>query len=151
MRRLIFLLQLVVTTISFISAHAQTAKQSTVSFGRFGNDCSSGRGVCAFNTQQTAETGTTSKSAVKTSDKTFILRVKRSVLTLQDEVRIAGKPFSDIAESDNILFQQIDAISLDQTTTVNLGFQEHLKKIPSGSYPMSIFKDYIEIIFTLTP
>jgi len=96
-------------------------------------------------------TGTSAKSAQKTSGNTFILKVKRSELTVQDEIRIAGKAFSEIVPNEKILFQQLDAITLDSNTVANLGFQASQNKIPAGYYPMSIFNEQVEVTFTVTP
>ena len=149
MIKLKFLLNLLVLPVAFLSAGAQvTAKQSTASFGRFGNDCSTGRGVCAFSAQQAVATRTTASSAEKKSDNSFVLKIKRTSLTVKDEGMLAGKTFSEINTAENVSFQQLDAIVLDNATLTNLGLDKSLNKIAAGYYPMVIFSDYVEVTFT---
>ena len=151
MKRLKFLFGVSAIATAFGASAQVTAKQSTASFGRFGNDCSSGRGVCAFNAQQTAATATTSKSAEKTSANTFVFRAKRSDLSTQDEIRIVGKAIAELTANERPMFQQVDAITLDAATVSNLGFASAYNKIPAGSYPMNIYSDHVEVTFTVSP
>jgi len=152
MKKLKFLFSSLLAIGTYYSGYTQvTAKESTATFGRYGNDCSNGRGICAFNVQQAPVNTNTAKSSQKISDNTFVFKISRKNLTVQDEIRIAGKAFSDILTGEKILFQQIDTISLDKNTVGNLGFPASLNKIAVGEYPIIIYSDRIEITFTVTP
>lgn len=128
-----------------------TARQSSASFGRFGADCSSGRGVCSFNVQQVAATPASSQSAEKTSANTFVVRIKRSEISSPDELKIAGKSFSQIGASERPTFEQSDPVTLDKATLANLGFPSTMNRIPAGNYPISIYTDHVEVTFTVEP
>jgi len=152
MKKLKFLFSSLFAVGTFFSGYAQVAaKESSASFGRYGKDCSTGRGICAFNVQQGIVSTNTARSSQKISDNTFVFKISRMNLTVQDEIGIAGKAFSDIGTGEKILFQQFDTISLDKNTVGNLGFPASLNKISEGNYPMMIYPDRIEVIFTVSP
>lgn len=131
--------------------HAQTAgKTSSASFGRLGGDCSSGRGVCSFNSNNVLATGSTERSARKLTETSFVLKIVRSVISGQDEMRILGKPFADLSAQERPTFTQTDALTLDVTSLGNLGLNTEYNKILPGSYPLSVLSDTIEITFTLS-
>jgi hypothetical protein len=142
-------------TIAFsITATGQTEKTtapSSPSFGKFGADCSSGRGACAF-TISTPESSrpTDTKSAVKVSEKSFTMIIKRSALTSADEIKIAGKPFSQLLIDENLAFVQQETLVIDAVSLANLNLNLSYTKILPDSYPMTVTKDKVEITFTLS-
>lgn len=146
-------LLLLLTSLAVQSVSAQydsrTADSST--FGRHQANCSSGRGACSFTvlSNEIAKAADT-KFATKISGATFKLTILRSVLTIADEYRIAGKLFSDIAVGEVIEFVQQDDMTLDNITLTNLSLDLTKNKLYPGNYPLSVLKDRVEIIFTLS-
>lgn len=126
--------------------------EAELSMGRHSVDCT-GRGACSFTVGSTSPRLNKSEVKVmskKTTLSTFVVTIPISELSKEDEIKIAGKLFSDIKINDEIAFIQEESLLLDNTTLRNLGIQEVYNKIDSGTYSMKIHKESVEITFTLT-
>ena len=141
-------------TVIMLSMHlsAQTLEKPALvqaSFGRYGSDCSSGRGTCSFSVSKNGLKTIPGKNTKRLSENSFLLQVDRNILTKSDEVSIAGTVFNEMNPGETVFFIQQDDIALDAITVQNLQIDEKYSKIAAGSYPMSISKNTVEIIFTL--
>ena len=142
------LISIAVLLLSVVAvAQNENRKASQASFGRYGSDCSSGRGACSFTVSTDANSGRSSK---KLSDKTITLEISRSQLTADEEIRIAGKPFAKFKSTETPIFIQSESIILDKTTLKNLDINPIFNAIQPGNYPMQITKDKVTIVFTLS-
>lgn len=136
-----------------ISSFAQTqAKPDAVqtSFGRYGSDCSSGRGACSFAVSKMEIGMVSAKTSRKLTANTIVLEIKRSVIAVSEEIRIAGKPFADFTANEPTVFVQQEDLILSSETLKNLNIEPQYNTIKMGNYPMSITKDKVEVVFTLT-
>ena len=151
MKKIQSILALFLMPAAFSLLQAQSvARTATAAFGRHGGDCASGRGACAFNVQSTAAGSGTVKSSQKITETSVVLKISRSVLAREDEIKIAGKRFSDFTANETPTFQQQEQLILDSATLQNLGISANNNKIVVGTYPMVIYADRVEITFTLT-
>jgi hypothetical protein len=114
-------------------------------------DCSSGRGVCSFGVSSNgAAKAIDTRIATKLSDISFKMTIFTSVITINDEIRIAGKPFSQITVDELLTFIQQEVMTVDAATLNNLLLDPGRNKINPAMYPLAVFKDRVEIIFTLS-
>lgn len=120
-----------------------------VTFGRYGSDCSSGRGACSFTAAKPNSDVILEKNSTRVSPTSFLLQLKRSVLTKDEEVRIAGTVFNEVNSEEALFFVQETDLSLSSTTLQNLKIDTKYSLIAAGSYPMVITKDKVEITFSL--
>jgi hypothetical protein len=134
--------------LSFAQTQAKfNATQTT--FGRYGSDCSSGRGACSFTVYKIDSEIITEKSSKKTAENTIILQINRNAITHDEEIRIAGKPFSTFLANEAIYFVQQEDLYLNPETLQNLNVDAKYTKIAAGNYPMTIGKDKVEVTFIL--
>lgn len=143
---------LTVTILSLsLSAYCQnelgTAAQ--ISFGRYGSDCSSGRGSCSF-TASKPGIGIFPKNARKISKNSFQLEIDKKSLTKEEQVRIFGMPLSEINPEEIEFFLQEEALLLSKETLQNLKIDTQYAEILSGNYSMTLTRDTIKIVFTLS-
>ena len=151
MKKIQSILALFLMPAAFSLLQAQSvARTATVAFGRHGGDCASGRGACAFSAQSTVAGPGTEKSSQKISETSVVLKISRNVMTREDEIKIAGKRFSEFAANETPIFQQQEQLVLDSATLQNLGINSSNNKIAVGTYPMVIYADRIEVTFTLS-
>lgn len=151
MNKIHSMLTILLLTALFNTLQAQTtSRTATVSFGRYGEECTSGRGACAFNVQNNAANASSTKSSQKIDENSLLLKISRNVLSREDEVKIAGKRFSEFAANETPTFLQQDQLILDNTTLQNLGISTTHSTIAIGTYPMTIYNDRIEVKFTLS-
>jgi hypothetical protein len=143
MKKIINIIALLFCITSFAQTESKTPAQAT--FGRYGADCSSGRGICSFALSK-SETG---KYSIKNSENTIVLTINNMALTAEEQIKIAGKPFSSIKENEKLVFIQEEAMRLDSISLENLNVNVRFKIIGAGNYPMKITKDKTEIVFTL--
>ncbi len=142
------LVAIAVSLLSVVAvAQNESRKASQASFGRYGADCSSGRGACSFTVSPDANSGQSSKKA---SDKSVTLEINRNQLTPDEEIRIAGKSFAQFKSTETPIFIQQETIILDKTTLKNLDINPIFNAIQPGNYPMQITKDKVTIVFTLS-
>jgi hypothetical protein len=134
-----------------ITSHCQNALKtvSEVSFGRYGFDCSSGRGACSFNVSKENTGITYGKNAKKVSENSFQLEIDKNSLTKQEQVRVFGMPLSEINPDETIFFVQEETLTLSIATLETLQIEARYSKIATGYYPMTITRDKVKIVFTL--
>jgi hypothetical protein len=135
-----------------ILSFAQTeAKLNPVqaTFGRYGADCSSGRGACSFTVVKNDANSISKASSRKISENMIILQISRSAITKQEEIKIAGKPFSEFAANEMPAFIQQEDLYLNPETLQSLNIDLKYTRISAGNYPMTIEKDKIEVVFML--
>lgn len=151
MKKIQLLMALLLLPATYTAVSGQSiAKTSSASFGRHGGDCSSGRGVCSFDVNSITAVTSTIKSAKKVTESTFVLRVKKTGISAQEESKIAGKTFSEIGSTERPTFEQTDTFIIDENSLQNMGIQPEYNKILPGNYPISILSDTVEITFTLS-
>lgn len=120
-----------------------------VTFGRYGSDCSSGRGACSFTTSKVDPDINFERNAKRISENTFVLQLNTSSLTKEEEVRIAGTVFNEVNPNEIVFFVQQSDLLLNRTTLQNLQIDPKYSQIVAGNYPMVISKEKVEITFTL--
>ena len=131
-------------------AVAQTENKSTpaqATFGRYGSDCSSGRGACSFTSSKTTAKTTDFRTSKKISEHTILLEIKRTALSSDEEIKIAGKPFSQIDAGEILTFVQQQPLEIDIESLHNLAINQKFNTILPGNYPMTIDKDSVKITF----
>ena len=132
-------------------AQIQNTQTTKTSFGRYGSNCSSGRGVCSFSVSNTeARQVILLRSSTKVSDNSFILEIDRKRLSIDEEISIAGKPFSKISQGEIIDFLQLDSLKVDNASILNLKLKVGYDLIIPGKYSMQISDEKVKIVFTLS-
>ena len=134
------------SSFSYSQIQAKVA-ETQASFGRNGYDCS-GRGACSFTANKTSGS-VLDKSASKITENTIVLQINRTAISSADEVKIAGKLFSEFKINEEAFFVQQEDLLLNTTTVVNLSLDPKYVRIAAGTYPMVIGKDKVEVVFTL--
>ena len=142
------IVKIVVCLLSMASfAQTEKTKASQTTFGRYGANCSSGRGACSFTVSTEAKSARHSK---KLSDNSITLEINTSQLTEEEQIRIAGKVFSKIKPGEKPEFIQQESLTVDKPSLKNLEINSAFNTIQPGKYPMQITKDKVTIIFTLS-
>ena len=135
-------------------AAAQTENKTApaqATFGRYGSDCSSGRGACSFTSAKSNTAKTTEfRTSKKISENTMLLEIKRVAITTDEEIKIAGKLFSQINAGEELFFLQQQALTLDIESLQNLEISTKFNTIQPGNYPLVIDKNTVKILFTLS-
>ena len=123
------------------------AAQAT--FGRYGSDCSSGRGACSFTSSKAMAKTSDFRTSKKMSENTLLLEIKRATLTIEEEIKIAGKPFNQIQSVEVLVFIQQQPLEIDAESLQNLSVNPKYNTILPGNYQMAIDKETVKITFTL--
>ena len=134
--------------ISFFTVGQTSSGNSQVTFGRYSN-CTSGRGLCSFSVSKTENEMLSVFKTHKISENIVVLEVRKSSITIENQIKIAGKPFSDLKENEELFFIQTENFIIDETTLLNLGIERKYNKINPGNYQMIAAKDKITITFSL--
>ncbi len=138
----------VVMLLSMISfAQTEKLKSTQTTFGRYGSDCSSGRGACSFTVSTEAKAERLTK---KSSENNITLEIKRALLTSEEQICIAGQTFATIKAGENPKFVQQEPLILDNLSLKSLDINPLYNTIQPGNYPMLITKDKVIIVFTLS-
>lgn len=124
------------------------AAQAT--FGRYGSDCSSGRGACSFTSSKATAKTSEFRTSKKISENALLLEIKRSALTIEEEIKIAGKPINQIHAGEALVFIQQQPLEIDAESLQNLSVNPKYNTILPGNYQMAIDKETIKITFTLS-
>jgi len=135
-----------------VGSIAQTENKSMpaqATFGRYGSDCSSGRGACSFTSSKTTAKITDFRTSKKISEHTILLEIKRATLTPEDEIKIAGKLFSQINDGETLTFIQQQQLEIDAESLRNLTINPKFNTILPGNYPMTIDINSVKITFIL--
>lgn len=150
MRKKYFLICfLFISQVLFSQSLKTTPSQAT--FGRYGSDCSSGRGACSFTSSKTATAPIQNfRTSKKISENTFLLEIKKNTLTEEEEIKIAGKPFSQIKQNETISFVQEQKLVIDKESLQNLDIDPKFNTVNPGNYPLTVDKETVKILFTLS-
>lgn len=132
-----------------IFSHCQNAKATQVSFGRYGADCSSGRGTCSFNVLKSNPAIVYLRKSRRISVDTIELEMDQKDLSKAEQVRIFGIPLSEVNPGETTFFVQEDALLLDKETLESLQIDAQYATIAAGYYPMTVTRDKVKIVFTL--
>jgi len=129
---------------------AQTTQSGTtkVTFGRYSN-CTSGRGVCSFSIAKSENGISSTYNTRKINETTFVVQLNKAAIAIEDQIKIAGKPFHQLKENETFLFDQNEALLLDLLTLQNMEIDKKYNTIHPGSYQMIVNKESIEILFVL--
>lgn len=146
MKKIIFTM----TMLSFsVISHCQNAKATQVSFGRYGSDCSSGRGTCSFNILKSNPTIVYARQSRRISANTFELEIDQKDLSKVEQVRVFGMTLSEVNPGETTFFVQEDAMLLEKETLENLQIDAQYTTIAAGYYPMTVTRDKVTIVFSL--
>ncbi len=132
-----------------IFSHCQNAKATQVSFGRYGSDCSSGRGTCSFNVLKDNPVLVYKRNSRKISANTFALEIDQKDLSKAEQIRVFGIPVSEVNPGETTFFVQEEVLLLDKETLENLQIEAQYTTIAAGYYPMTVTRDKVTIVFTL--
>jgi len=113
--------------------------------GRRFSDCIMSGSVCDFSL---SDKDISNAFAYKTGENSFILEIKASALTTEQQKGVLGKELKDIAVNEVVRCSIPDDMPVEETFARALGFSG-LKTIPSGLYPVKIEEDLIKIYFEL--
>ena len=142
---------LILTAVILLSmasfAQSEKLKPTQTTFGRYGSDCSSGRGACSFTVSAEAKSERLIK---KSSEHNITLEINRALLTPEEQIRIAGQLFATIKAGENPKFVQQEALIVDKSSLKSLDINPLYNTIQPGNYPMQITKDKVTIVFTLS-
>ncbi|HEY0092490.1 MAG TPA: hypothetical protein VGB43_08400 [Flavobacterium sp.] len=133
-------------------AQTETKPISTkATFGRYGANCSSGRGVCSFSALGEETRIATAARSWKVGVNTLVVEFQTALLSIDDQIRIAGKAFNDVRENETSTFIQQERLILSKETLANLDMDPLCDLIDAGNYDMHIGKERAEIIIKLKP
>ena len=130
-----------------ISSSQIVDKPVQATFGRYGLNCSSGRGACSFSLMKSIDSE--GRTASKGTGNTFVLTMNRNTISNEDEKRIAGKPFNDFKQSETPIFIQEQMLHLDESTLQYLNIDKSYSNINPGKYKMVITQEQVQILITL--
>jgi hypothetical protein len=91
-----------------------------------------------------------SKSELKGNLRNLNMVIKRNSISLEMEILIAGKAFSEFKEDEIAQFFNKEHYYFNKLTLEELNFDINYSKVKKGKYPISITEDKIKIHFTLT-
>lgn len=150
MEKLKFILVVMILTAPVAAQSQEKPYAVQRSFGRYGHDCSSGRGACSFAVVKPADHVISGATSYKINATTIALQMNRAAVSKEEEISIAGKPFASLSSDETPTFIQQDALQIDLETLTRLNIDHRYNQIKAGNYPLNITKDSVEVIFTLT-
>ncbi len=137
------------TLIASAQVDSRVASSSS-GFGRFGSDCSSGRGTCSFTIGRSEHSRPSDAQVVeKMTANSFQLTIKRSSLTASDELRIAGRALNQLPKGEPCVFLQDESLAVDKESLVNLNLNPYYNRILAGNYSMYVTTDNVIITINL--
>lgn len=141
-----------ITLLFTLNLMAQSQTKTTpaqATFGRYGSDCSSGRGACSFTSSKTAVQTTDFRISRKIAENMLLLEIKRSAIDGDEEIKIAGKPFNQITSGETLIFIQQQPLEIDSESLKNLLINPKFNTILPGNYQLKIDKENVKILFEL--
>lgn len=130
---------------AIFSAHSQSV--ASLRFDIRGRDCNGGGDLCsAYITSGPNAT----ISIEKTDQSTFVLTFVRTSVTENEEISIAGKPFSNFQAAMPTTFIQDGDLKFTNEVLQTLGIDPKYNLLKKGSYPLQINDNVVKITLTLT-
>ena len=90
-----------------------------------------------------------SKSELKGNRRNLKMVIKRNSISLEMEILIAGKAFSEFKEDEIVYYIKKDDYVFNKLTLEELNLDVKYAKVKKGKYPISIYDDKISILFIL--
>lgn len=139
-------------TVLLISLCASAQNLGKPTQGDFnGQRCNGSLGIC-YVTPPTTNKSTTMKNytTYKQSEKTMIIELETTALSIEDQIKFFGKEYSKITTNEKLTFVQDADHIFSIEALLYLGFDLSYKNLKKGTYPLSIIKDKVLITLTLT-
>lgn len=90
-----------------------------------------------------------SKSELKGNLRNLNMVIKRNSISLEMEILIAGKAFSEFKEDEIVYFYKKEDYIFNKLTLEELNLDVKYPKVKKGKYPITISDDKISILFIL--
>ena len=90
-----------------------------------------------------------SKTELKGNRRNLNMVIKRNSISLEMEILIAGKAFSEFKEDEIIYYFKKEDYVFNKLTLEELNLDVKYAKVKKGKYPISIYDDKISILFIL--
>lgn len=151
MKKILFTITILLLSLISFAQNQNKSAITQATFGRYGSDCSSGRGACSFISSKTVTAPIQNfRTSKKISENTFLLEIKKHTLTAEEEIKIAGKPFSQIKTNETITFVQEQKLIIDKESLQNLDIDPKFNTVNPGNYSLTVDKETVKILFTLS-
>lgn len=138
---------LFVTMLLCVNFTGRSQTKTSIGFDIRGRDCDGGLGLCSAKKMNEPNVGITVQ---KKGDKTFVLTIHRNAISEDEQISIAGHPFSKIHANLPNKFSQNGDLKFDSEVLKELGLSLKYNLLKKGSYPMLIDDNYVKITLTLS-
>ena len=91
-----------------------------------------------------------SNANLKVNRRSLIVVIKKKSISLDMEIRIAGKPFGEIKEGEIAYYHKKEDYFLNELTLVELNLDVKYTRVKKGTYLILFYDDRIKIQFTLS-
>ena len=91
-----------------------------------------------------------SNADLKVNRRSLIVVIKKISISLEMEIRIAGKYFCDIKEGEIVYYHKKEHYFLNELTLEELNLDVKYNRVKKGKYSILFYDDRIKIQFTLS-
>ncbi len=91
-----------------------------------------------------------SNADLKVNRRSLIVVIKKISISLEMEIRIAGKPFGEIKEGEIAYYHKKEDYFLNELTLEELNLDVKYTRVKKGKYLILFYDDRIKIQFTLS-
>lgn len=113
-----------------------------------GRDCVGGLGLCSAGTSSKTENFIETTFA-KISENSIAMILENKTLSVADQKRMIGKPFSEIKSKENQFFLQDSDFILEENLLKQININPDFHLIKQGKYPLVFEENRCQVIFTL--
>lgn len=140
-------------TALLISFAGSAQNDGTFTEGQFGGrTCDIQRGICVFQQPDTSNQSTTMKNFItyKQSGHSMIIELEAGNMSTEDQKKIFGKEYSQFAPNETLTFVQEEDFEFSIESLILLDLDINYKLLKKGTYPISIVRDKVQVMLTLS-
>ena len=141
-RTLLYTSLLLVSTIG--SAQAELALDVRGTF------CRGGSGICNEDRNPSKDSNMKMYTSTKLDFNKMSFEIEPNKLSIEEQIIFFGKEYRDLKPTDEIMFIQENDFIFDLDTLIYLDLDLAYGLLKKGTYPVTVEKDKVKVIFTLS-
>ncbi len=141
-RTLLYTSLLLVSTIG--SAQAELALDVRGTF------CRGGSGICNEDRNPSKDSNMKMYTSTKLDFNKMSFEIEPNKLSIEEQIIFFGKEYRELKPTDEIMFIQENDFIFDLDTLIYLDLDYNYGLLKKGTYPVTVEKDKVKVIFTLS-
>ena len=135
---------------SLLLASAIGSDQAELALDVRGTFCRGGSGICNEDRNPSKDSNMKMYTSTKLDFNKMSFEIEPNKLSIEEQIIFFGKEYRELKPTDEIMFIQENDFIFDLDTLIYLDLDYNYGLLKKGTYPVTVEKDKVKVIFTLS-